>query len=287
MSSNGGASFAEDTADPGSTTGTLKVEDASAAENGYRYRAVFKNSAGTATSTAAVLSVAEPAAAPAPGSTPPAAPGASFAWFPASPYIGERVSLVSNSTDAASAINSLAWDLAGDGPFIAGGSILTTSFSSVGDHLVRLRVAAADGLWSVAAETVRVTPAPVLQMQPFPIVRIVGVDTRDGVRVIRLTVLAPAWARIAVSCRGHGCPAKVQKQLAAPRDPRRRTGVVLVAFARFERFLSAGAVLEVRVSKPATIGKYTKLVVHRGRLPVRNDECLQPGGSKPIACPSA
>jgi Immunoglobulin I-set domain/PKD domain len=289
LSTDGGASFADDTADAGAKTGTLKVEGASLAENGYRYRALFENSAGTATSAAAALTVSAPAAAPAsaPGPTAPASPAASFAWFPASPYIGEPVSLVSSSTDTASAITSLAWDLAGNGQFIAGGQIVTTSFSSVGDHVVRLRVADADGRSSVAAETVRVTSAPALQMQPFPIVRIVGLETQQGVALTHLTVLAPVRARITVNCRGRGCPAKVRSRLAVPLNPRRKAGAVLLAFPRFERFLTAGVVLEVRVSKPGTIGKYTRFVVRRGRLPARIDECLDPGDSKPVACPSS
>jgi FAD/FMN-containing dehydrogenase len=157
----------------------------------------------------------------------------------------------------------------------------------VGDHVVRLRVADADGLSSVVAETVRVTAPPILQMQPFPIVRIVGFQTHDGAVLTRLTVLAPVRARITVICRGHGCPVKLQRRLALPRGPKRKAGAVLVAFPRFERFLTAGVVLEIRVAKPGTIGKYTKFVVRRGRLPVRTDECLDSGGSKPIACPSS
>ncbi len=291
VSTNGGASFANDTADAGSTTGTLRVEHTSVAENGYQYRALFKNSAGTATSAAAALAVSAPVSEPAPASLPGppalALPVASFAWFPGSPYVGEPVSLISSSTDSASAITSLAWDLVGNGPFIAGGSIVTTSFSSVGDHVVRLRVTDADGRSSVVAETVRVTSPPALQMQPFPIVRIVGFDTRDGVTVTRLTVLAPVGARITVNCRGRRCPAKVQSRLAATRDRKRQAGAVLLAFPRFERFLRAGTILEIRVSKPGTVGKYTKFVVRRGRLPVRSDECLDPANRKPIACPSS
>lgn len=57
VSTNGGATFANDTTDSGDTTGTLTIANTTTAENGREYRAVFKNSAGSATSTAATLAV--------------------------------------------------------------------------------------------------------------------------------------------------------------------------------------------------------------------------------------
>jgi hypothetical protein len=44
-------------------------------------------------------------------------------------------------------------------------------------------------------------------------------------------------------------------------------------------------VIEVFVTKPGTLGKYTRLRVRRGRLPERVDLCLDAAGSTPIACP--
>ena len=57
VSTNGGRSFANDTTDAGSTTGTLTVANTTAAMSGREYRAVFKNSAGSATTKAATLTV--------------------------------------------------------------------------------------------------------------------------------------------------------------------------------------------------------------------------------------
>jgi hypothetical protein len=57
-------------------------------------------------------------------------------------------------------------------------------------------------------------------------------------------------------------------------------------FQRFERRLRAGVTLEIRISKAGEIGKYTRLVVRRGKLPQRVDVCLDPAGVKPIVCPS-
>jgi hypothetical protein len=53
-----------------------------------------------------------------------------------------------------------------------------------------------------------------------------------------------------------------------------------------EGVFPAGAILEVRVSRPGTIGAYTRFHVRRRKLPVRSDSCLDARGVKPIACPS-
>jgi hypothetical protein len=216
----------------------------------------------------------------------PLPPVASFIWFPSTPTTGQSVSLVSTSTDTTSPIVALAWALAGSGVFQVGNSILTTSFSTPGAHSVRLRVTSADGLSSVATETIPVTsPAPIL-MQPFPIVRIVGSDTPSGVFLDLLAVRAPVGARVTVTCRGPGCPARSVTQLAASSTKTRAARTVALTFRRFERSLQAGVTLEARVSKPGEIGKYTSFKIRRGKLPARTDACLWPSNPKPIACPS-
>jgi hypothetical protein len=193
------------------------------------------------------------------------------------------VSLASTSTDTASPITALAWDLTGDGALVPGAQAITTSFARPGNDLVRLRVTDAGGLSSVAAETIPVTARPLIVMQPFPIVRIAGSATRSGVKLRLLSVQAPVRARISVRCRGRGCPVKSQSRVAALG----RVSTAPIEFPRFERSLPAGVTLEVRVSKPGEVGKYTSFAVRRRKLPKRYDSCLDPGGVKPIPCPSS
>jgi Immunoglobulin I-set domain len=57
VSTDGGVTFANDTADAGSTTGTLTVASTTVTESGREYRAVFTNATGSVTSTAATLTV--------------------------------------------------------------------------------------------------------------------------------------------------------------------------------------------------------------------------------------
>jgi hypothetical protein len=245
----------------------------------YTTQGEQSDQAGNIARTAAVTFTIAPAAS---ATAPPRLPSASFTWIPSSPRTGQPVSLLSTSTGTSSPLTGFAWDLIGTGPFNAGPSTLTTSFSTPGDHLVRLRVTAADGISSVAAATIPVVGIARPLIQPFPVVRIISTDTQSGIKLKLLRVLAPAGTRIAVTCRNRGCPVKSLAKLATA-----RAGVSAYAFPRLQRPLRAGVILEVRISKRGQIGKYTRLVVRRGRLPRRVDLCLDSAGLKPIVCPAS
>jgi hypothetical protein len=209
-------------------------------------------------------------------------PVASFLWFPVSPHPGEPVSLASTSVDAASPITAYAWDLADTGSFGEGGPLMTTAFSTPGAHTLRLRVTDADGLSSIAVDTIQVSASPAGVLLPFPIVRIVGAESSRGITLRLLSVEAPPGAAITVTCRGHGCPVSSESRIATTTS----IGTVTVRFRRFERALPAGVVLEIRVAKPGQIGKYTRLMVRRHRPPARLDGCLAAVGTLPTPCPS-
>ncbi|MEA2281205.1 MAG: hypothetical protein QOK21_1812, partial [Solirubrobacteraceae bacterium] len=111
-------------------------------------------------------------------------------------------------------------------------------------------------------------------LRPFPVVRIKGFLTADGAHLSLLTVRAPARARISVLCSGSGCP-------------RRNWGhaVSLVHVRPFQRVLRAGVTLTIRVTRRRYIGKYTQIVVRRGRPPSRRDACLFSSSPRPRRCP--
>jgi hypothetical protein len=135
------------------------------------------------------------------------------------------------------------------------------------------------GVASVAAR-----PPSHLLMAPFPVVRIAGVALPGGLKLRLLKVQqAPAGALVRVRCRGRGCPPATVRRMtvAGPH------GVRAMVFGSFERYLRPGAMLQVFISKPGEIGKYTRLRVRRGKLPDRLDLCLDPTGVKPLACPAA
>lgn len=215
-----------------------------------------------------------------------ATPLASFVWSPQLPQIGDTVTVRSTSVARGSPITSYAWDFSDNGPFgrfEAGGPLGSVDFGTPGSHVVRLRVGAADGQTSVAAETITMSPPPASAgvIYPFPIVSIRGRDFPRGVKISRLAVKAPAGATITVSCGHARCPARKSRRIA-PSKPGRGGWV---SFRRFRRFFPAGAILQVRVSQRGKIGAYTRFHVRRRKFPVRSDSCLDPTGSKPIACP--
>jgi hypothetical protein len=217
----------------------------------------------------------------------PSAPTASFQWFPANPRTGERVVVASTSTDLDSAITGFAWDLTGAGTFSTAGSALSTSFATPGTHALRLRVTDAHGLSSVATRTIAVSAAPPKLMAPFPVVRIADTVSARRVQVSLLSVQAPVGATVTVTCRGRGCPAAAHDEVATSTRTKNRTGgVVLIVFRRFDRALRAGASLQIRVSEPGQIGKYTRFSIRDARLPERVDACLSPTGTAPIVCPA-
>lgn len=221
-----------------------------------------------------------------PGATvAPSPPVAAFKWIPSNPQTGEPVTLASSSSDGSSPITGYAWALAGNGAFTQGESTITTSFSTPGPHVVQLRVIEANGLSSTVAETIAVASAPVPLMQPFPVVRMSGSFGASGARIGLLAALAPVGSTVTITCRGRGCPAKSQAFVATSPN-KSKTGAVTIVFRRFERFLRAGVVLEIRISKHGQIGKFTRFVIHRGKSPSRVDECLNPAGTTPLVCPS-
>jgi large repetitive protein len=214
----------------------------------------------------------------------PAAPVASFQVFPSQPHVGEPVSLVSSSTDANSPLTGFAWNVGG--VFVPAQATLSTVFSTPGPHVVSLRVTAANGLSSIATQTITAIAPTLTLMQPFPVVRIAGSASYSSARITLLSVQAPIGATVTVTCSGRGCPAKARQTVLASSRRKHHEGVVTISFARFERFLRAGAMLRIRVYGLGQIGKYTTFTIRRGKLPARVDTCLSPAGIRPLACPS-
>jgi hypothetical protein len=214
----------------------------------------------------------------------PAPPSASFTWFPTSPQVGESVSLVSSSTDPESPLTGFAWALSGSAPFAAGTPTLTMSFATPGPHVVRLQVTDAAGRSRQAAQTITVRHHEATLMEPFPIVRIAGRETRAGARLSLLTVTAPISSRVTVRLRRKGSRPDSLSRVATA-GVSAGSSTALLTFRHFARAIPAGAVLEVRITKSGQIGKLMRFVPHRGRLPTRTDACLSTGGT-PVRCPA-
>jgi PKD repeat protein len=132
---------------------------------------------------------------------------------------------------------------------------------------------------STTASTAGLTAFPALL--PSPIVRITGSYSRRGVRLRLVAVTAPLGASVTVRCSGRGCPYR-------QRGPRRvvRSGTKAAGAARYlvvpgfrRRLLRPGVKLEVLVSRPGRIGKYTSFRIRSSSPPARRDTCLRPDKS--------
>lgn len=136
-----------------------------------------------------------------------------------------------------------------------------------------------------AAEPPQDSPAPSAsptqarpsRLDPFPVVIVAGRQGRRATRVTELSVKGPRGARVVVRCLGEGCPMR-RARATIPRAERLRV-------RKAQRVYRAGLVIEIRVTGEDRVGKYTKIRFRRGRTPARSDACLQPGSSKPTACP--
>jgi hypothetical protein len=200
-------------------------------------------------------------------------PVASFELAPGAPVAGMRVRFVSTAVDPDGPIARLAWDLNADGRFGEGTrTVAARRFSKPGSYVVRLRATDDEGAQAVAER--RIVVAEAAPMSPSPVVRLAGRFSQRGVTVSVLSVDAPRGARIAVRCRGRGCPARRSASTAQLRR-----------FHRFERRLPVGVRLEIRVTKPASLGRFTSFRIRRARPPMRRDRCLRPGSTRPVACP--
>jgi hypothetical protein len=217
---------------------------------------------------------------------PPPPPSVSFSWFPEVPRVGETVTLAASWTATASPLTSFAWSLSATEPFHTGRSTTTTTFTTPGPHVARLQVADALGRSAIAAKTINVRHQAVTLMQPFPIVRIAGRETKKGVKLTLLTVAAPVSARVTVKIKGAGIRSRSESRVAVVSKRVGAGGTMLMSFPRFARSLSAGTTLEISVTKPGEIGKLTRFIPRRGKLPIRKDVCLSTT-VKPIPCPAS
>jgi hypothetical protein len=205
-------------------------------------------------------------------------PIASFTSTPSTPLTDDVVMFAASASDPDGSIAAISWDLNGDGSFgDATGPVASRAFPAAGAYTVAMAVTDSSGAMTVASQGVAVAPRPPTMLQPSPIVRLTTKTTRRGVDVLRLGVEAPPGSRVSVRCRGRGCGTPGQVRLVRAPGPALR-------FPAVEHRMLAGVVLEVRVTAPNKIGKYTRLLLRRARPAGRVDLCLLPEQADPVAC---
>jgi hypothetical protein len=209
------------------------------------------------------------------------APIATFTYAPLAPLSGDSVLLTSTSVDPDGPIVGQAWDLDYDGAFDDGtGETASISFAKAGGYVVRLLVVDRDGAASVGAGTINVAARPLELLASFPVVRLAGKITRRGTRIRELTVNAPDGGRVEVRCRGRGCPFRRLSRTAA------RASRLLTIRRLRGRLLRPRVVVQIWVTRPDAVGKYTRFRIRRGKPPSRADRCALTGVRLPLRCPT-
>jgi hypothetical protein len=94
----------------------------------------------------------------------------------------------------------------------------------------------------------------------------------------RITEIPPG-AAVELRCSGthKGCPGS--RKAVPVHDAQADVHRILRG-----RRIRAGAVLEVRITRPDMIGKVTTFKVRRARRPAQETRCLPPGAAKPMRC---
>jgi hypothetical protein len=203
-------------------------------------------------------------------------PTATFTYVPANPVAGELVVLTSTAFDPDGPIASQTWDLDGDGAFDDGtGELVNHAFPKAGSYPLALRVADRDGAVTIGRSTVVVGRKPFDHFRHEPFIRVVSSPTSSGAHIDLLTVSAPKGAKVNIRCKGRGCPYKSK----STKSKGKRIDV-----RKMRRGFRAGAVIDIRVTKTNTIGKFVRITIRDDQRPKRVDRCLTPGKSKPVGC---
>jgi hypothetical protein len=249
-------------------------------------------------------------------------PAVDFSTTPAVPVAGQQASFTATASDPDGTVVKVDWDLDDDGAFDdAAGPTATWTFPAPGSRIVAVRATDDRGVATIAFRTITVTAPPALVaptsvtepptgssapppspssasgtpiprvpapssnrlplLTPFPVVRIRGLLFHGVVRISLLKVQAPPGTTIRVRCRGSSC---------APRrgDLRVKVARAPVRLRTLEhRSLKPGTIIEVYITAPGRIGKYTRFKVRANAAPARSDLCLQPGHKTPMTCPAA
>jgi hypothetical protein len=152
---------------------------------------------------------------------------------------------------------------------------------------IRSLVTASNPLGPASAFSAPTAPFPVSQpspatgpnalprLSPFPVLVITGRVRGAHTRITGMLVRGPVGARVSVTCGGRCAAHRVTTTIGSKRR---------VRLKKAQRVYRAGAVLDVRVTGRAKIGKFTRLRMRSGRAPARSDRCLAAGSAAPSAC---
>jgi hypothetical protein len=89
-----------------------------------------------------------------------------------------------------------------------------------------------------------------------------------------------AGDRLRLTCRGHGC-FRHKRTIKVGKNHRKLSLIRYVHRAKLRK----NAVVELRVTRPGTIGRVGKWVIRASKAPKITRTCLRPGAKKTSRCP--
>lgn|GEM_PF-2159252 len=108
-------------------------------------------------------------------------------------------------------------------------------------------------------------------------------DVKAGRTTVKALSVRPGkvGSTVRLRCSGRGCAFNVKTRAVT-----RATPIFSLTSLMKSSKLRAGAKLEIRVTKPNTIGIVRTLTVRARKAPTRVDRCLVPGATAPVSCSS-
>jgi RTX calcium-binding nonapeptide repeat (4 copies) len=130
----------------------------------------------------------------------------------------------------------------------------------------------------VSCEDLEVEGGPAVQrtLLPYPVVRIAGELTGSRTTIRHFQATVPAGTVVHVRCAGRGCPYR--------RRSWRTEEAQTLTIDSLEHRFAAGSTIEVFVTAPDRIGKYTRFIVRRRRAPSRIDRCVDGERLRAVVC---
>jgi len=121
---------------------------------------------------------------------------------------------------------------------------------------------------------------------PFPLIGSIATGIFDFpgqfTRMVSITIRRPRkGSTLRITCRGGGCPFKARTR----KITRNRTRQV-IARPLGKAQLRRGSRLEIRLTKPRTVGFVVRFAIRQGVFPAKVELCLPPGKKRPGRCPA-
>ena len=89
-----------------------------------------------------------------------------------------------------------------------------------------------------------------------------------------------------MQCKGKKrCPFK--RRVRTVGGPRVSKASLRVRVHDLQRRFKAGTVIEISITAENTIGKFTRILIRKGKPPKRTDLCIRHGSRTPFRCPSS